>query len=127
MQWSEGRSCDGGESNDQNLLMVLGRSPQPIQVQRDHGAGSSQLRTPSHYRSAGPRRLTSGQLSYDRSQRVGKGGADDDIGEADLLPSPLDFLGGGRPVIRKYGQRVRCAKRSRVGVGGRHERRACRR
>ena len=74
-------------------------------------------------RSASPRGLTSGQLSYDRSQRVGEVGADDDIGEADLLPSPLDFLGGGRRVIRKYGQRVRCAKRSRVGVGGRHERR----
>src|SRR5438094_2902055 len=67
--------------------------------------------------------LTSGQLSYDGSQRVGEGGADDNIGEADLLPSPLDFLGGGRRVIRKYGQRVGCAKRSRVGVGGSHERR----
>jgi hypothetical protein len=39
--------------------------------------------------------LPSGQLSYDRNQRVGEGGADDHIGEADLLPSPLDFLGGG--------------------------------
>ena len=74
-------------------------------------------------RSARPRGLTSGQLSYDRSQRVGEVGADDDIGEADLLPSPLDLLGGGSRVIRKYGQRVRCAKRSRVGVGRRHERR----
>jgi hypothetical protein len=60
----------------------------------------------------------SGQLSYDRSERVGEVGAEDEIGEADLLPSPLDFLGGGRRVIRKYGQRVRRAKRSRVGVGG---------
>ena len=34
-----------------------------------------------------PRALTSGQLSHDRRQRVGEGGADDDdIGEADLLP-----------------------------------------
>src|SRR5205823_15046137 len=73
--------------------------------------------------SAGTGGLTSGQLSYDRSQRVGKVGAKDEIGEADLLPSPLDFLGGGHRVIRKYGQRVHCAKRSRVGVGGRHERR----
>src|ERR671936_1021291 len=72
---------------------------------------------------AWPAGLTSGQLSYDWSQRVGEGGATDDVGEADLLPSPPDFLSGGRRVIRKYGQRVRCAKRSRVGVGGRHERR----
>src|SRR5438552_3497427 len=72
-------------------------------------------------RSASPRGLTSGKLSYDRSQRVGEGGADDNIGEADLLPSPLDFLGGGPRVIRKYGQRVGSAKRSRVGVGGSHE------
>src|SRR5207302_3453597 len=39
--------------------------------QRDHRAGSSPLRSPAPYRSAGPRGLTSGQLSYDRSQRVG--------------------------------------------------------
>jgi hypothetical protein len=36
----------------------------------------------------------SGQLSYDGSQGVGEGGADDDIRETDLLPSPLEFLGG---------------------------------
>ena len=65
----------------------------------------------------------SGQFGYDRGERVGEVGADDEVGEADLLPSPLDFLGGGRRVIRKYGQRVRCAKRSRVGVGRSHERR----
>src|SRR4051795_10136715 len=40
-------------------------------------------------RSAG-QMSTSGQFSDDRSQRVGEGGADDDIGEADLLASPLD-------------------------------------
>ena len=45
--------------------------------------------------------LTSRQLSYDRSKRVGEVGAEDEIGEADLLPSALDFLGGGRRIIRK--------------------------
>src|SRR5215469_17843561 len=67
--------------------------------------------------------LMSGQLSDDRSERVGEVGAEDEIGEADLLPSALDFLGGGRRIIRKYGQCVRRAKRSRVGLGVRHVRR----
>src|SRR6266702_6644855 len=71
----------------------------------------------------GARGLTSGQLSYDRSERFGEGGADDDIREADLLPAPLDFLGEGRRIIRKDGKRVHRSKRSRVGVGRRHERR----
>ena len=66
----------------------------------------------------------SGELGYDRSERVGGDGAEDEIGEADLLPSPLDFLGGRRRVSRKKGQRVRRAKRSRVRVRGRHKRRA---
>jgi hypothetical protein len=48
----------------------------------------------------GPRGLTSGQLSYDRSQHVSEVGAEDEIGEANLLSSPLDFLSGGRRVIR---------------------------
>src|SRR5262245_49486606 len=65
-----------------------------------------------------------GQLSYDRSERVCEVCAEDEVGEADLLPSTLDFLGGRRRVIRKYGQRVRPAKRSRIRVGGRHKRRA---
>ena len=60
----------------------------------------------------------SGQRSHDRGERVGEVGADDEIGEADLLPSPLDFLGGRRRVIRKYGQRVRCAKRGGSVSGG---------
>jgi hypothetical protein len=62
--------------------------------------------------------LASGQLSYDRSERVGEVAAEDEVGEAVLLPSPLDFLGGRRRVIRKDRQRVGRAKRSRVGVGG---------
>src|SRR5215471_13540531 len=70
-----------------------------------------------------PAGLVSGQFSYDRSERVGDVGAEDEVGEADLLPSPLDLLGGRRGVIRKYRQRVRRAKRCGVGVGGRHERR----
>jgi hypothetical protein len=65
-----------------------------------------------------PAGLLSGQLSYDRSEHVGEVGAEDEVGEADLLPSPLDFLGGRRRVTRKYGERVRHAKRSRVRVGG---------
>src|SRR5215472_9841835 len=70
-----------------------------------------------------PRYLMSGQLSYDWSERVCEVGAENEVGEADLLPSTLDFLGGRRRVMREYGQRVRRAKRSRVGAGGRHERR----
>jgi len=35
-----------------------------------------------------------GQLSYDRGERVGEVGAEDEIGEANLLSSSLDFLGG---------------------------------
>ena len=46
----------------------------------------------------------SGQLSYNRSERVGEVGAEDEVGEAGLLPSPLDFLGGRRRVVREYGQ-----------------------
>ncbi len=65
----------------------------------------------------------SGQLSYDRSEHVGDVGAEDEVGEADLLSPPLDLFGGRRRVIRKYCERVRGAKDSRVGVGGRHERR----
>lgn len=47
-----------------------------------------------------PAGLMSGQLSYDRSERVGEVGAEDKVGEADLFPSPLDLLGGRRGVIR---------------------------
>lgn len=39
-------------------------------------------------------RVTSSQLSDGRTQCVGDGGADGDIGKADLLPLALDFLGG---------------------------------
>ena len=79
-------------------------------------------RTPTAPAAAAARLLT-GQLSHDRGERVGAGGAEDEVGEADLLPSPLDLLGGRRGVIRKYCQRVHRAKRCRVGVGRRHERR----
>jgi hypothetical protein len=63
----------------------------------------------------------SGQLSYDWGERVGEVGAEDEVGEADLLPPSLDLLGGRCGVIWKYRQRVRCAKRGGVGVGGRHQ------
>jgi hypothetical protein len=52
----------------------------------------------------------SGQLGYDRSERVGEVGAEDEVGEADLLSSSLDFFGGRRRITRKYGERVRRAK-----------------
>jgi hypothetical protein len=55
-------------------------------------------------RVVGPPGLVPGQLSHDRSEHVGEVGAEDEIGEADLLPSPLDLFGGGRRVSRKYGQ-----------------------
>jgi hypothetical protein len=50
----------------------------------------------------GPLCLASGQLGYDRSEHVGGDGAEDEVGEADLLPSPLNLLGGCRRVLRKY-------------------------
>jgi hypothetical protein len=67
-----------------------------------------------------PACLLSGQLGDDWSERVGGDGAEDEVGEADLFPSPLDLLGGCGGVIGKYRQRVRGAKRSGVGVGERH-------
>ena len=46
----------------------------------------------------------SGQRSNDRGERVGRAGAEDEVGEADLLPSPLDFLGCRRRVSGEDGQ-----------------------
>jgi hypothetical protein len=46
----------------------------------------------------------SGQRSNDGGERVGRAGAEDEVGEADLLPSPLDFLGCGRRVSGEDGQ-----------------------
>jgi hypothetical protein len=64
-----------------------------------------------------------GQPGHHRGQHFGEVGAKDEVGVADLLAPPLDFLGGGRWVIREYGQRVRLPERSRIGVShGRHER-----
>lgn len=51
-----------------------------------------------------PAGLMSSQLGYDRSERVGEVGAEDEVGEADLLPSPLDFLGCRRRVSGEDGQ-----------------------
>ena len=42
-----------------------------------------------------------GELGDDRSERVGEVGAEDEVGEADLFPSPLELLGGGRRIGRK--------------------------
>ena len=64
----------------------------------------------------------SGQLGDDRSERVSGVGADDEVGEAALLPSSQDFLDGRRRVTWKYQERVRRAQRGRVRVGGCHER-----
>jgi hypothetical protein len=44
------------------------------------------------------------QRSNDRGERVGRTGAEDEVGEADLLPSPLDFLACRRRVSGEYGQ-----------------------
>jgi hypothetical protein len=46
----------------------------------------------------------SGQRSNDRGERVGRAGAEDEVGEADLLPSPLDFLACRRRVSGEDGQ-----------------------
>ena len=51
-----------------------------------------------------------GQLGDDRSERSGGVGADDNVGEAALLPSSQDFLDGRRRVTWKYQERVRRAK-----------------
>src|SRR5215471_2341398 len=45
-------------------------------------------------------------------------GAEDEVGEADLLLSPLDLVGRGRRVVREDRQRVRGAERSRGVSGG---------
>ena len=45
----------------------------------------------------------SGQRSNDRSERVSRVGAEDEVGVADLLPSPLDLLGCCRGVVGKDG------------------------
>ena len=56
-----------------------------------------------------------GQLSDDRRECVGDLGAEDEVGKAELLPTPLDLLGRGHRGIRKDSHRVRGAPRSRVG------------
>jgi hypothetical protein len=60
--------------------------------------------------------LVSGELGHHRGQLFGEVGAKDEVGVADLLASSLYLLGGGRWVIRKYGQRVRIPQRGRIGV-----------
>ena len=63
--------------------------------------------------------LASSQFRNDRSEHVGVDGAEDEGGEADLLPSSLKLFDGSRRVLRKHFQRVRGAKRSRIEVGRR--------
>ena len=64
----------------------------------------------------------SGQLNGDGSQCVGAVGADDEVGEAEFLASPLDFLSCRARVVGEDGQRGGGGKRGRVGVGRGHER-----
>ena len=49
----------------------------------------------------------SGQLGDDRSERISGVGADNEVGEAAVLPPPQDLLGGRRRVAREYRERVR--------------------
>jgi hypothetical protein len=49
-------------------------------------------------------RSVSGQRSDDWGERVGRAGADDEVGEAELFPSPLDFLARRHPVAGEDGQ-----------------------
>lgn len=51
----------------------------------------------------------SGQLGDDRSGRISGVGADNEVGEAAVLPPPQDLLGGRRRVAREYRERVRRA------------------
>ena len=51
----------------------------------------------------------SGQLGDDRSERISGVGADNEVGEAAVLPPPQDLLGGRRRVAREYRERVRRA------------------
>jgi hypothetical protein len=66
--------------------------------------------------------LAPGEFGDDRSELLGDVGADDDVGETDLLPSALEFLDGGGRIARERGKRFRLPSRVGVGVGGRHER-----
>src|SRR5487761_283272 len=50
-----------------------------------------------------------GQLGDDRSERISGIGADNEVGEAAVLPPPQDLLGGRRRVAREYQERVRRA------------------
>jgi len=63
-------------------------------------------------------RSCSGQLSDDRRECVGHVGAEDVVGEADLLRSPLDSSAAAAASSRRIGQRVRRTQRSRVLSGG---------
>jgi hypothetical protein len=62
----------------------------------------------SQSRMAAPSPAVSGavsdQRSNDRGERVARAGAEDEVGEADFLPSPLDFLGCRRRVGGEDGQ-----------------------
>jgi hypothetical protein len=68
---------------------------------------SADTRHDTRCRLPGVRGLLAGQPGYHRGQHFGGVGAKDEVGVADLLAPPLDLLGGGRWVIREYGQRVR--------------------
>ena len=80
--------------------------------------GTPRATRPSHNRITG--RLSgsvSGQRSNGRGERVGRAGAEDEVGKADLLPSPLDLLGCRGRVSWEYGQSLYGAQCDRVGVG----------
>jgi hypothetical protein len=78
---------------------------------RSSALGRSFARRERRGSRARPQRITltgfgsvSGQRSNDRGERVGRAGAEDEVGEADLLLSPLDFLGCRRGVSGEDGQ-----------------------
>ena len=68
-------------------------------------------------------RSLAGELGDDRGECVCGIGAEDEVGEPDLLTSSLDLLGGGGWVAREDGQRIHFPQQFRVRVGRCHERR----
>jgi len=64
----------------------------------------------------------SGQLGDDRSERISGVGADDEVGEAALLPSSQDFFGRRRRVTGSTRSESTARSAAGSGVGGCHER-----
>src|SRR5690242_8691422 len=65
--------------------------------------------------------LPSSQLSNNRREGTGGVSAEHEVGETDLLASPLDLLGSGRGITGQERQRIRGSDGGGVGVRSGHE------